>query len=219
MWPALWGAFFAAAEVFRAVAGHGAVEPVVWTGGGFILFFVLWICRVRPLRAYILAHELTHAAAGILCGARVGRLKVRASGGSVQLSKSNTFITLAPYLVPFYAVVLALAAVAVRLAVGGLPCVPAWLAAAGFLWAFHCCFTAGALRVRQPDIQECGRVFSWSLIALANVLFLAFSLAAAAQLPLSLPAGAVLEETRSAYAAVFEAARAAAGAVRRAACG
>ena len=97
---------------------------------------------------------------------------------------------LAPYVVPFYLGVLALAALGTRLAAGGVPCVPAWLAAAGFLWGFHACFTLDALFVRQPDVMEFGRVFSWTLIAFANALFLALALAAVSSVPLAGPLAA-----------------------------
>ena len=207
LWPAVWGAGCAVAAVFPAAGARGSVEPVAWAGGGFILFGVLWVAGARPVRAYVLAHELAHAAAGILCGAKVGRMKVGGNGGYVQLSKSNMFITLAPYFTPLYMILAALASIAVRHAAGALPCPPAWIAAAGFLWSFHCFFTFDALLVRQPDIQEYGRVFSWTLIALANAATLALSLAAAASVPVRVPLRAGADSAFRVYGSAADAAK------------
>lgn len=211
MLPAAWGAAASVPAVFSAIGDAGTAGPVFWASCGFMAFGAAWAVRVRPVRAYVLAHELTHALFGILCGAKVGRLKVAASGGSVALSKSNMLITLSPYFFPFYAVLLSLAALCASLACGALPCPQAWLAGAGFLWGFHLCFTVSSLVVRQPDIQEYGRVFSWTLILAANAAFLAFSLAAAGQVPLSIPAVAAVGHAKQAYLAVRDAACAAAG--------
>lgn len=203
MWPLAWSAWRAVAAVLGAVGMSGPAEPVAWAAAGFAAFSLVWVFAGRPVRAYVLAHELTHALFGILCGARVGKLEVAAHGGSVTLSKSNMLITLSPYFFPFYVFILALAALAARLAAGALPCPPAWLAAAGFLWGFHCHFTVAALATRQPDVIEYGRVFSWTLILLANAAFFAFSLAAAGSVPPSIPAKAALSGAAEAYSAVW----------------
>ncbi len=51
---------------------------------------------------------------GLIFGARVGRLDIQPTGGSVHLTKTNTLITLAPYFFPFYTMLL----VAIRLLLG-----------------------------------------------------------------------------------------------------
>ena len=211
MLPLAWGAAASVPATLAAIGDAGAAEPVFWAGCGFLAFGAAWAFRLRPVRTYVLAHELTHALFGLLCGAKIGRLKVSANGGSVALSKSNMLITLSPYFFPFYAVLLAAAALAARLALGSLPCPPAWLFAAGFLWGFHFCFTLSSLAVRQPDIQEYGRVFSWTLVFAANAAFMALSLAAAGEVPLSVPASAAAGKALQACSAVLDAADAAAG--------
>ena len=40
----------------------------------------------------------------------------------------------------------------------------------GFTWAFHVTFTLNMLAERQPDIQEHGRIFSYAIIYIMNVL-------------------------------------------------
>ena len=127
-------------------------------------------------RLYVLGHELTHAVWGLAFGARVSNLKVRSTGGSVTLSKSNVWITLAPYFFPFWTAVVALAALAVRAAMyfafpeGAFPVPWLWMFAVGFTWSFHVCFTIRSLMQRQPDVQEYGRVCSWTLILVCNIV-------------------------------------------------
>ena len=134
-------------------------------------------CKVLPdqTRIYVLGHELTHALWGLAFGAKVSNLKVRSTGGSVTLTKSNVWITLAPYFFPFWTMLVVLLALAVR----GIICIISpeasfpvpwlWMFAVGFTWCFHACFTIRSLMQTQSDIQEYGRVFSWTLILACNI--------------------------------------------------
>ena len=45
-----------------------------------------------------------------------------------------------------------------------------WMFAVGFTWCFHACFTIRSLMQPQPDVQEYGRIFSWTLILVCNIL-------------------------------------------------
>ena len=101
---------------------------------------------------YVLGHELTHALSGMLFGAKASRLKVTDKGGSVNLTKTNFIITLAPYFFPFYTFVVGIAALIVLIFVRPLPLIPLWVALVGFTWAFHLLFTLDSLSQRQPDI-------------------------------------------------------------------
>jgi hypothetical protein len=74
----------------------------------------MWFFLPHPVKTYVVAHELTHALWGLLCGARVSHLRVSEGGGSVRLSKSNIVITLAPYFFPLYTILVIL----LRFAVG-----------------------------------------------------------------------------------------------------
>lgn len=142
---------------------------------GIIMFPLLGKVMPGLSRLYVLGHELTHAVWGLAFGARVSGLKVRSTGGSVTLSKSNVWITLAPYFFPFWTAVVALAALAVRALVyfacpeSGFPLPWLWMFAVGLTWCFHVCFTIRSLMQRQPDIQEYGRLFSWTFILVCNI--------------------------------------------------
>lgn len=136
---------------------------------GYFAWLICWFLLPQPLRLYILGHELTHALWAIAFGGKAKNLKVNASGGSVNVTKSNVVITLAPYFFPFYTMILIAALLVVRLVVTPLPYPLAWLFFVGFTWAFHFTFTLQSLWTTQPDIQEYGRLFSYSLIYLLNI--------------------------------------------------
>lgn len=137
---------------------------------GFMSFILLWLVMPRPTRTYVLGHELTHAIWGLMFGAKVSNLKVTASGGSVNVSKSNIWIMLAPYFFPFYTIIIVAIALITSIFVNPLPCAWAWLAAVGFTWSFHCCFTVQTLMMRQPDVVEYGRILSWTVILIFNII-------------------------------------------------
>ena len=137
--------------------------------GSVLGFFLL----PRPFRTYVLAHELTHAGWGLLMGAKIGKMKVGKNGGHVMLSKSNFIISLAPYFFPFYTGLV----IALWYGAGCFLDLSAyeswWLAAVGLTWGFHVTFTVYMLSQRQPDVQENGRLFSYVIIYLANLFFVA----------------------------------------------
>ena len=159
-------------DAFRLMpmSGDALFPPgALCLAGGFLLFFVLWICRVAPLRLYVLGHELTHALCGLCFGAIPTNLRVGLTGGSVMLTKSNVWITLSPYFFPFWTAVVGLLALIVRCFVSPLPFTGAWLFAVGFTLGLHVCFTLRAILQEQPDLQEYGYVFSYVLIWIFNV--------------------------------------------------
>ncbi len=176
-----------------------AVGGVLWTIGYMFL--------PHPMRAYILAHELTHAVWGMIFGARVSNLDVRPTGGSVRLSKTNTLITLAPYFFPFYTILL----VGVRLLLGLFmdpsPYHLVWLFLIGLSWSFHITFTLNSLLIRQPDIVTCGRLFSYVLIYLLNVAGVGLWIVFTTPAPFVSFADALTSHTRSAYTLTVRQAR------------
>ena len=170
---------------------------------GMAAFVVLWVAFPRPIRMYILGHELTHAVWGLMFGARVSDLKVGDAGGSVKLTKSNMLITLAPYFFPFYTMAVVLVAAATRLWLGRLPCPWAWMFLVGLTWCVHCCFTVQSLIQRQPDILEYGRIFSWTVIAIINVAGVIAWITVTAPLPAGATATSLGRRVSSAYRGVY----------------
>ncbi len=152
-------------------SSHGGIpEGLWWFAGGFALWLLLWVSLPRPARTYVLAHELTHALWGWAMGARVSKLRVRGDGGSVNLSKTNVWITLAPYFFPLYTMLVIVAHLLMQMFWPWMVHYePFWLAMVGLTWAFHITFTLAVLQQRQPDVQEHGRIFSWTLIYILNI--------------------------------------------------
>ncbi len=136
--------------------------------GGFLAWMFLFLVFPRPMRSYILAHELTHALWALAMGGCVKRLRLNAQGGSVDVSNGNVLVTLAPYFFPFYTWGV--------LAVWGLtglfsdqtPYRYIWLAVLGASWSFHVTFTIAALTGGQPDVRLVGGWLAYPLIVLAN---------------------------------------------------
>lgn len=178
--PACWGMgkVLCRAVIVSVSAETAASVETFSLLGGMLAFAFSWMAISKPMKTYVLGHELTHALWGLFFGAHPRDIRVAASGGSVKLSKTNILITLAPYFFPFYTFVVIIVALIVYAIKGFLPFLPLWMFLVGFTWAFHALFTLQTLTERQPDIKLYGRIFSWVFIFLANVVLILAFLAA-----------------------------------------
>ncbi len=148
---------------------HGAIVFAVAFVGGALLF--RWR-KFSPV--YVFGHEMTHWIVAKLFLKETGKFKVGMTKGSVEIVDSNVWITLAPYIVPFY--------VLLAMGVFGLSQVflypsPQWASlafviCAGLGYAYHCVLTIYAIGLSQSDLKVYGEFFSLSLIIAGNVLFL-----------------------------------------------
>jgi hypothetical protein len=164
-------------RVLRILAEAPARLPwlhVSATVAGIAIWALVWIFLPRMTRTYVLGHELTHAFWTLLFGGRASDLRVTERGGSVRVTKSNVWVTLAPYFFPFYAILVAIVWCLLRAFWPAVrPYDPIALFWLGLAWAFHVTFTLHYLRGGQPDVYEHGRLFSYALIYLLNVATLA----------------------------------------------
>ncbi len=178
MWPLVWAVSISTFALYQSSVD--ATLETGWTAWalplGFMVWVVIFFLLPKPFRTYVLGHELTHALWALMMGSRVGKIKVGSKGGHVELSKTNFIITLAPYFFPFYtALTIATYYVArIWLDVQGQQLW--WLALVGLTWSFHITFTIHMLSQYQPDVQEHGRVFSYTVIYIMNVLVIALLL-------------------------------------------
>lgn len=205
--PACWGMARSLLDALMTAAGASgglSVESISLLGG-IAAFALAWAAIPHPVRTYVLGHELTHALWGLAFGARPSDLKIRASGGSVRLTKSNMLITLAPYFFPFYTFVVIVCALVTYAFLRPLPCLPLWMFLIGFTWSFHVLFTLETLTHRQPDVTLYGRLFSWTFIFLANAGIVLAWLAAATPLTFSGLGGILSSRLFSAYGGVWNA--------------
>ena len=148
---------------------HGAVVFLVAFAVGVFLF--RWR-KFSPV--YVFGHEMTHWIVAKLFLKETGKFRVGMTKGSVEIADGNVWITLAPYIVPFY--------VLLAMGVFGLSQVflypsPPWAAlafviCAGLGYAYHCVLTVYAIGLSQSDLKVYGEFFSLSLIIAGNVLFL-----------------------------------------------
>lgn len=175
---------WAAAQALAGVALHGTAAAPFVAGMGLVA--VAWLLGrhvIDPIGpfgwgmrlarwAYVAGHELTHALAAWSSGGKVFAIHVEEKGGHVDLSESSAFVALAPYCVPFHAL---LVIAGYRVLTWLKPDAQAdalFLALMGGALAFHGLMTWETLtQVKQPDLEAAGgAVFSVSLIAAANGL-------------------------------------------------
>jgi hypothetical protein len=137
---------------------------------GVLCYIIFQIAFYKPMRTYVFGHELTHAFAGILSGAKVKKFKVGSESGHVVLTKDNIWITLAPYFFPIYT----FAIIVVYLFLGWFtdikPLYPYFLFFAGLSTAFHAALTVYIIGIGQPDLKVYGVFFSYILIIAVNVI-------------------------------------------------
>jgi len=168
---------------------------------GFLVSVIGFFLLPQAFRTYVLGHELSHAIAGLLMGAKVGKMKVGREGGHVELSKSNFVIALAPYFIPFYTVLV----IAVWYGLGFFYDIGAWeplyLGLIGLTWGFHVTFTVYMLSQHQPDVQVNGRLFSYTVIYLANLLVVSLWMIAIGEPTLRGAAERLAAESEAAYTA------------------
>lgn len=143
---------------------------------GFAAYLVFQWVFSKPMRTYVFGHELTHAMAAWVTGGEVHHFKVSKKGGSVMVTKPNLFVALAPYMIPFYSLILLVCFYAINFF---NPLVAYWKYFLGLLGAsvaFHIALTVYALRQNQPDLKSGGKFLSGVLIILGNSLVLVFLL-------------------------------------------
>lgn len=173
LWPGIWATGVNLAGLIRSAASSPTFPW--WAAGsfgaGWLTAGLAYLFLPRPRGIYVLGHELSHALAVWASGGKVHSLQVADKGGRVVSNRTSAWITLAPYILPLYplfAGVLWLAALQAwpRLLEFQLVFLGIW----GAVWGYHYAFTFDLLRTKQPDFLVYGRIFSLTLIVLANLL-------------------------------------------------
>ena len=191
-------------DTLRSISVTGAfLSPeTMWLLAGYFLWLAMWFFMPQPVRTYVVAHELTHALWGLFFGSRVRNLQITSRGGSVSLSKTNLLITLAPYFFPFYTVIVILLRLLTGFFIDPVPLPLLWLFLVGLTWGFHVCFTVQSLMIEQPDINEYGRLFSYTVIYLFNLAGVGLWVVCTSSAQLSGFSAALLLHASEAYASV-----------------
>ncbi len=150
--------------------------PALFFCSGLLLWMFVYGILPRPVKLYVLGHELTHALCAWLSGGAAHRLRIGSHGGSVAVTTSNVFVVLAPYFLPLYAVLVLIAYFISGLFINPAPWHAWWMALLGLSWGFHLTFTCSTLSFPQQDIKEYGPLFSYAMILFFNLLILALGL-------------------------------------------
>ena len=113
-----------------------------------------------------------HVLATWISGGGVKSFKVEKTGGAVETTKNNVFISLSPYFIPTYTLIFSILYFILPLffKIEGLKSI--YFFAAGFSLALHLIFTADVLRRDQPDIINTGYIFSLVVIYIANIILI-----------------------------------------------
>ena len=193
-------------DILRNIPNSGSLlsPETTWLLTGYFLWLGMWFFLPQPVRAYVVAHELTHALWGVLCGARISDMTVSSRGGSVKLSKSNMLITLAPYFFPLYTILVILLRLLVGCFVAEVPYPLVWLFLVGLTWGFHATFTVQSLIITQPDIQEYGRLFSYAVIYLFNLTGVCLWVVCTTPVTLASFVSVLATHTVAVYASVYD---------------
>ena len=130
----------------------------------------------KPIRIYVLGHELTHALWAITMGKKVLKIKVTKKGGHVEVSKSNFWISLSPYFFPFYTFVWIIISLIIYYFFNNLFNEKIFYLFIGLTWMFHFLFMIEAMKIRQTDITQHGIIFSYLIIYFMNILFISLGL-------------------------------------------
>jgi len=145
---------------------------LIGMAGFLLLAFVLFRNQnLKWLRVF--SHELTHVVFSLLFFNRIAGFNAESIGsGSVSYhGKGNFIISLTPYFFPLFTVVIILLKL---ISQEGLS--EAFDIAIGASYMFHLTTFWGQVGTHQTDITKHGVIFSYSLIILMNIFFLALVL-------------------------------------------
>ncbi len=163
----------AASALWMVLRQSGAADTI-WVAfcSGAACWLVIYCLLPKPMRVYVLGHELTHVVWTWLFGGRVKKFKVSANGGHVVVNKSNFVIALAPYFFPLYAMLVGLVFLAGHWLWNWQHYLVWFHLLLGAAYSFHVTLTWHILKHSQTDISEQGYLFSAVVIFLGNVAVL-----------------------------------------------
>ncbi|MBU4312117.1 MAG: hypothetical protein KJ706_05310 [Candidatus Omnitrophica bacterium] len=137
---------------------------------GVLAYCILHLLIFKPDFLYVLGHELTHAVAAIFSGGKATKINVSGKGGSVRSTGPNVFVMLAPYLIPGYAVLLAILYFLLSFFIDVGRFSDLFIFLIGFTLMLHLTYTSQSMREKQSDLIKSGYLFSISFIYIANLV-------------------------------------------------
>lgn len=137
---------------------------------GALAYSVLHLVLFKLDFLYVLGHELMHAIATLFSGGKVVRMKISGREGSVKTTTPNTFVMLAPYLMPGYTILIAILYFLLSFFMDVARYSGLFIFLIGFSLMFHLAYTAQSIREKQSDLIKTGYLFSISFIYVVNLV-------------------------------------------------
>jgi hypothetical protein len=137
---------------------------------GVISYIAFQTILYKPMRTYVFGHELSHAIAGLLSGAKIKKFNIGESSGSVVLTKDNIWITLGPYFFPIYTIAIMVLYICLGWFMDIKQLYGYYLFLIGGSVSFHIALTVYILSIEQPDLKVYGIFFSYVIILAVNIV-------------------------------------------------
>ena len=126
----------------------------------------------KPLKSYVIGHELTHVLGVWLFRGRIHGFKISKNGGAVKANKTNMWIKLSPYFFPIYTIFVLCIYLLLAIVIDMSKYLNIIAYLLGVTWAFHLWMTLYILSKNQPDVNDQGIVFSTVVIYIINIAVL-----------------------------------------------
>jgi hypothetical protein len=165
--------FFKNFFIFTVNSGNKFVT--FWLG--ILVYIIFQVVLYKPMRLYVFGHELSHAIAGILSGAKIKKFNVDKDSGKVVLNKDNLCISLAPYIFPIYTIIIISIYFLCAYFFDVKPFYSYFLFFIGMSIAFHIALTLYVLTIEQSDLKAYGSFFSYVIILFINFIVFTVTLA------------------------------------------
>ncbi len=138
---------------------------------GFGVFLPLWFGWFKRNHFFsTFEHELTHLLVGLLFFKKPSRFHATENdGGHIMLQSSNFIITLAPYFLPTFTLLLLPLYLIIN-----LEFYKYFFTLLGFLTSYHIFSTLQEFGFHQSDISKTGKVFSCFFLVFANIVCYGF---------------------------------------------
>lgn len=152
-------------------------QTIVFFFIGFASYLTFFLTFRKPLRSYLLGHELTHALWVFLFRGEVHEIRLSGREGRIKATKRNIFIALAPYFFPLYTILVMVSYYIASRWISFGHYYRLVVAALGFTWSFHLLLNIFVLARGQEDLRVSGRFFSLAIIFVFNVVVLGLIMA------------------------------------------
>lgn len=139
---------------------------------GVAAYIIIHFGLYKPIRIYVIGHELVHMISAYLCGSNVKKFKIGSNYGSVNVDKVNTFIALSPYFIPLYSIIVVLLWSILKYVFKLQVSTQILSFLLGLTLTFHIVLTVYAIYLGQQDLKISGWLFSVVLIFMLNCIIL-----------------------------------------------